>query len=329
VVTDEVFRDITSRLVHESNWQEGIYLDRGRTRELLDEVFEEAPPLTGPRLDFAELLKRHRRHVYQLKRQRASVEEVATFNLSRAHHALHWIGIDLANRHSAAMLHVLRQFVQSKDKLPHEASSDAARALELVARVESSQAPVFLPLKDSPSTEGDLAKALVELDFSELLEPMNEHYIHFLHRITTTGILPSAKSGRFRTTPVYVGNPNLFFPPASTVPKLMSEYCRSFPMILPNVVTYDPIMKAAQVSHRFVRIHPYADGNGRISRLLMNLVLWRHHPPVYLKADKKGRHRYSQALRRADLGDPKPLACLVAMSLVDIYDALLSALRLK
>jgi Fic family protein len=226
------------------------------------------------------------------------------------------------------MLHVLRRFVQSKDKLPPEASSDAARALELVASVESSQAPVFLPLKDSPSTEGDLAKALVELDFSELHHPMKVDYIHFLHRITTTGILPSAKSGRFRTTAVYVGNPDLFFPPASTVPKLMSEYCHSFPMILPNVVKYDAIMKAAQMSHRFVRIHPYADGNGRISRLLMNLVLWRHHPPVYLKADKKGRHRYGQALHRADLGDPKPLACLIAMSLVDIYDALLSALKL-
>jgi hypothetical protein len=73
---------------------------------------------------------------------------------------------------------------------------------------------------------------------------------------------------------------------------------------------------------------PYADGNGQISRLLRNLVLWRHHPPVYLKADKKGRHRYGQALRRPDHGDPKPLACLIAMSLLDIYDALLSALKL-
>jgi hypothetical protein len=171
VVTDEVFRDITGRIVHESNWQEGIHLDRGRTRELLDEVFDEAVSLAGPRLDFAELLTRHRRHVYHLKRRGASVEEVAAFNLSRAHHAIHWIGIDLANRHSASMLHVLRRFVQSKDTLPPEAKSDAARALELVATVESSQAPVFLPLKDSPSTEGDLAKALVELDFSELHHP--------------------------------------------------------------------------------------------------------------------------------------------------------------
>jgi hypothetical protein len=61
----------------------------------------------------------------------------------------------------------------------------------------------------------------------------------------------------------------------------------------------------------------------------MNLVLWRHHPPVYLKADKKGRHRYGQALRRADNGDLKPLACLIAMSLLDIYASLLAALELK
>jgi hypothetical protein len=33
--------------------------------------------------------------VYHLRRQGSSVEEVAAFNLSRAHHAVHWIGIDL------------------------------------------------------------------------------------------------------------------------------------------------------------------------------------------------------------------------------------------
>jgi hypothetical protein len=55
------------------------------------------------------------------------------------------------------------------------------------------------------------------------------------------------------------------------------------------------------------------------------LVLWGHHPPVYLKADKKGRHRYAQALRRANRGDMKPLGCLIAMALVEIYGKLIDA----
>jgi fido (protein-threonine AMPylation protein) len=315
--------------VHESNWQEGIYLDRGRTRELLDEAFDEVLPTTGPQLDFPELIARHRRHVYQLKRRRASVEELAAFNLSRAHHALHWIGIDLANRHSASMLQVLRKFTDAHDQLPAEVRHHSTHALDLVRNVESSQAPVFLPMRNAASTEGELARQLSALDFQKLHKPMSITHIHLLHQLTMTGILPVSKCGRFPTTPVYVGNPDLFFPPSSTLPQLMEEYCQNFPMILPNVVKYDPILQAARVSHRFVRVHPYGDGNGRVSRLLMNLVLWRHHPPVYLKADKKGRHRYGQALRRADHGDPKPLACLIAMSLLDIYTSLLAALELK
>lgn len=113
----------------------------------------------------------------------------------------------------------------------------------------------------------------------------------------------------------------------SAVPKIVEEYCHRFPAILPNTVKYEPILTAARVSYDFVAIHPYGDGNGRVSRLLMNLVLWGHFPPVYLKADKKGRHRYAQALRRGDRGNVKPLAALIALSLTEIFQKLLRSLE--
>jgi hypothetical protein len=52
-----------------------------------------------------------------------------------------------------------------------------------------------------------------------------------------------------------------------------------------------------------------------------------HKPPVYLQADKKGRHRYAQALRRANRGNLEPLAALIAPSLLEIYDRILHAMR--
>src|SRR5205823_1964159 len=63
-----------------------------------------------------------------------------------------------------------------------------------------------------------------------------------------------------------------------------------------------PVVLAAMLHYKFVRIHPFDDGNGRISRLLMNYVLLQHNlPPVIIKsADKKN---YLFALNLGDTGN--------------------------
>ena len=59
--------------------------------------------------------------------------------------------------------------------------------------------------------------------------------------------------------------------------------------------TLHPIELASQMHRRFVYIHPFPDGNGRIARLLMNTVLLQeHYMPVLI--DPKHREAYIQAL---------------------------------
>ena len=60
-----------------------------------------------------------------------------------------------------------------------------------------------------------------------------------------------------------------------------------------------PIVIAATFHYRFVRIHPFDDGNGRMARLLMNLILIRHGYTVAI-VQQKDRSRYIEELESVD-----------------------------
>lgn len=63
-----------------------------------------------------------------------------------------------------------------------------------------------------------------------------------------------------------------------------------------------PVALAALLHYKFVRIHPFDDGNGRMSRLLMNYVLLKNNlPPIVIKSAEKKDYLF--ALNQADSGD--------------------------
>ena len=61
-----------------------------------------------------------------------------------------------------------------------------------------------------------------------------------------------------------------------------------------------PVALAALVHLKFVTIHPFTDGNGRISRLMMNFVLHKHAFPL-LNVHYENRASYYNALERAQV----------------------------
>lgn len=67
-----------------------------------------------------------------------------------------------------------------------------------------------------------------------------------------------------------------------------------------------PVILSAEMHERLVTIHPFIDGNGRTSRLLMNLILLQHgYPIAILKGDAENRLKYYNALEVAQVEGDK------------------------
>lgn len=61
-----------------------------------------------------------------------------------------------------------------------------------------------------------------------------------------------------------------------------------------------PVELAALFHYRYIRIHPFEDGNGRIARLMINYILARHDYPMIVVRSRK-KSEYLEALHQADL----------------------------
>ena len=90
-----------------------------------------------------------------------------------------------------------------------------------------------------------------------------------------------------------------------------------------------PVERAALFHYRFVCIHPFDDGNGRMSRLLMNLLLMQAgYPPCVVRNTK--RREYLQSLERADTtGSTDDFVRLLAGELVQTEETMLRVLEGK
>ena len=126
------------------------------------------------------------------------------------------------------------------------------------------------PLKDVYEATGH-AKAYDFLYRLTKDEPITEADILKIHRLFY-GQVDKANAGRWRKVRVFISGSRRVLPMPDDVPRLMTAFVKWMAV---NEGSLHPVEFAARVHQKFVYIHPFVDGNGRVARLLMNLALMR------------------------------------------------------
>ena len=160
------------------------------------------------------------------------------------------------------------------------------------------------PLKDHLEAKNhkEALDYLYELIEHGLSHTISEQLIRELHALVIQGI-DKTIAGKYREIDVFIAGTDHTPPPALEVPKQMHSlisWARA------NHKKFDVVEFAAMFHHKFVHIHPFQDGNGRVGRLLMNIFLMQYGVPLTI-IQKNDRKKYYRVLSAADFGNYEPL----------------------
>ena len=141
-------------------------------------------------------------------------------------------------------------------------------------------------------------------------EPLSEWLIKSLHQLVLKNI-DDEHAGVYRQINVVISGADHRPPEAHIVPQAMSDFIAWY---RDEADQLHPVERAARVHGEFVKIHPFVDGNGRTSRLLMNLELMKAGFPAALIQIEQ-RLAYYEALDAAHCsGDYGPFIELLSDS---------------
>lgn len=138
--------------------------------------------------------------------------------------------------------------------------------------------------------------------------PVSTEDLRTLHRLAERGLADDAGAWRTRTvSPLADGTVP---PPHWLVPFETETYVGRLALGADDPA---PLALARAIA-RLVRLQPFASGNGRVARLVANLLAYRRGlPPIVL--DSRARRGYTAALRSALAGDFEPLARVIGIAL--------------
>ena len=134
-------------------------------------------------------------------------------------------------------------------------------------------------------------------DIAKKNTDISERTIKEIHSLILHGI-SKRDAGAYRSVPVVISGSMHIPPQPYLIEPQMEQFMETFCQMEKDRV--HPILIAAYLHDELVRIHPFIDGNGRTSRLLMNLYLLRSgYLMVTLKGSDAEKIRYYHALEKS------------------------------
>jgi len=175
------------------------------------------------------------------------------------------------------------------------------------------------PLKDHLEAKNhqEALEYLYDIIDSNKKNTFSENLIRSLNQIVQQNI-DKEWAGRYRNSAVIIGGADHRPPEALEVPKMMSNL---IDWVGDNKKKMHPVELASILHHKLVYIHPFFDGNGRTSRLAMNIILMQAGFPLVIVM-KNDRKRYYKTLSLADKGDYISFVNFIARAVertLDIY----------
>ncbi len=316
------YSDVT--LIFESNTIEKAGTKtKGETREIIEKYFPQIPDnyifFRSLREDYPDYLPQEKLDEVYLAldqhQQRALIPTIRFKDKSRSISEVirhHTAIIQMQEIMNAIIFTRIKEFFELKK---NEFSENDSQFLEFAKFIEKIEQIPYTPQK----------------------QLFTETSILELHYTLAHDLLPKdagVEAGNYRIHDIEIVGVDVKFPAPKLVSAAMAKFIENSNTKVEQVLSgqwEEFIMVAAEVSYNFVRIHPFPDFNGRMSRLLLAMTLRACGVPFNLAlrgSDAKSRHRYFYALKQANHGDIKPYATLIAMRLVESFREIDENLRL-
>ena len=267
-----------------NRWVNGKALPRKKAQEKIDELYKEYSgekqiPETVLTAKKEIILKRRKDHKSVLKEIIDNPDIRDQFYLSLTYHSNRIEGSSLSENDTAAILF-------QNAALPNKS---------LVEQLEAKN-----------------HQAALEYLFGYLIskKSINEDLILKLHSILMNAIMPDA--GLYRNHGVRILGANIPTANYLKIPILMAKLIRNV-----NRAAKDIIAQVSLIHSRFEQIHPFADGNGGIGRLLTYAMLLKTNlPPAVIRQERK--RPYNAYLNKAQLkGDASLLEDLICDAILE------------